>query len=197
MKEGLDVLLVHPRLVQTGLDLVDFPTIVWHEVEYSVYTMRQASRRSWRIGQRLPVRVVYLAYRGTLQTRALTLVAKKLQASLAVEGELTEDGLASFGDDGEDLLLALARTLTEQVEASDDSLEGLFISAREASLSLAASLEDEDIRDSAEASKRDMALVEAGAPQRERVHVALDTAGPIRPQPSQVTTGSAQQLRLF
>jgi hypothetical protein len=131
VKEGLDVLLVHPRLVQTGLDLVDFPTIVWHEVEYSVYTMRQASRRSWRIGQRLPVRVAYLAYRGTLQTQALTLVAKKLQASLAVEGELTEDGLASFGDDGEDLLLALARTLTEQVEASDDSLEGLFARVRD------------------------------------------------------------------
>ncbi len=64
VKAGLDVLLVHPRLVQTGLDLVDFPTIVWQEVEYSVYTMRQASRRSWRIGQRRPVRVVYLAYRG-------------------------------------------------------------------------------------------------------------------------------------
>ena len=132
VKEGLDVLLVHPRLVQTGLDLVDFPTIVWHELEYSVYTMRQASRRSWRIGQRLPVRVVYLAYRGTLQTQALTLVAKKLQASLAVEGELTEEGLASFGDDGEDLLLALARTLTEQVEASDESLEGLFAQVRDA-----------------------------------------------------------------
>ena len=57
-KAGLDVLLVHPRLVQTGLDLIDFPTIVWQEVEYSVYTMRQASRRSWRIGQRRPVRVV-------------------------------------------------------------------------------------------------------------------------------------------
>src|SRR5690606_16532171 len=61
VREGVDVLLVHPRLVQTGLDLIDFPTIVWYEVEYSVYTMRQASRRSWRIGQRHPVRVVYFA----------------------------------------------------------------------------------------------------------------------------------------
>ena len=90
VKQGLDVLLVHPRLVQTGLDLVDFPTIVWYEVDYSVYTMRQASRRSWRIGQRLPVQVVYFAYRGTLQAQALALVAKKLQSSLAVEGELAE-----------------------------------------------------------------------------------------------------------
>ena len=132
VKGGLDVLLVHPRLVQTGLDLVDFPTIVWQEVECSVYTMRQASRRSWRIGQRRPVRVVYLAYRGTLQAQALTLVAKKLKASLAVEGELGDDGLSTFGDDDEDLLMALARTLTEQVEASDESLEGLFAGMSEA-----------------------------------------------------------------
>ena len=50
VKEGVDVMVCHPRLVQTGLDLVDFPTIVWFEKDYSVYTMRQASRRSWRIG---------------------------------------------------------------------------------------------------------------------------------------------------
>ena len=37
-----------------GLDLIDFPTIVWGEVDYSVYVMRQASRRSWRIGQTRP-----------------------------------------------------------------------------------------------------------------------------------------------
>lgn len=92
VKQGLDVFLVHPRLVQTGLDLVDFPSIVWYEVEYSVYTMRQASRRSWRIGQRLPVQVVYFAYSGTLQAQALALVAKKLQSSLAVEGELVRRG---------------------------------------------------------------------------------------------------------
>ncbi|MCC6387409.1 MAG: ATP-dependent helicase [Dehalococcoidia bacterium] len=131
VKEGIDVLLVHPKLVQTGLDLIDFPTIVWQEVEYSTYTMRQASRRSWRIGQRRPVRVIYLAYRATLQAQALTLVAKKLQASLAIEGELPEDGLASFGDDGEDLLLTLARSLTGDGEENEQGLEALFASGRE------------------------------------------------------------------
>src|SRR5690606_20088022 len=43
VREGVAVLLVHPRLVQTGLDLIDFATVAWYEVEYSVYTMRQAS----------------------------------------------------------------------------------------------------------------------------------------------------------
>ena len=45
VKEGVDVLVRHPRLVQTSLDLVDFPIIVWFETDYSDYTMRQASRR--------------------------------------------------------------------------------------------------------------------------------------------------------
>ena len=49
------------RLVQTGLDLIDFPTIVWDETDYSVYVVRQASRRSWRIGQTRPVKVVFMS----------------------------------------------------------------------------------------------------------------------------------------
>ena len=56
VEEGIDVLVGHPRLVQTGLDLVESPTIAWYETDDSVYAMRQASRRSWRIGQAEPVR---------------------------------------------------------------------------------------------------------------------------------------------
>ena len=92
VRQGIDVMICHPRLVQTGLDLIDFQTIVWDEIDYSVYVMRQASRRSWRIGQTRPVKVVFMSYRNTLQADALKLVAKKLQSSLAVEGELPEDG---------------------------------------------------------------------------------------------------------
>ena len=111
VKEGIDVLICHPRLVQTGLDLIDFQTLCWYETDYSVYVMRQASRRSWRIGQTRPVKVVFMSYRNTLQADALKLVAKKLQSSLAVEGELPEDGLAAYGDDGDDLMMALARKI--------------------------------------------------------------------------------------
>ena len=111
VKQGIDVMVCHPRLVQTGLDLIDFPTICWAETDYSVYVARQASRRSWRIGQTRPVKVVFMSYRNTLQADALKLVAKKMQSSLAVEGELPGDGLAAFGDDGDDMTMALARKL--------------------------------------------------------------------------------------
>ena len=134
VEKGIDVLICHPRLVQTGLDLIDFPTITWYETDYSVYVMRQASRRSWRIGQTRPVKVVFMSYRNTLQADALKLVAKKLQSSLAVEGELPEDGLAAYGDDGDDLMMALARKIVtgEQVEDETDTMEEAFAQARNA-----------------------------------------------------------------
>ena len=121
VKEGIDVMICHPRLVQTGLDLIDFPTLIWYETDYSVYVMRQASRRSWRIGQTRPVKVVFMSYKNTLQADALKLVAKKLQSSLAVEGELPEDGLAAYGDDGDDLMMALARKIVSGDEEEDET----------------------------------------------------------------------------
>jgi hypothetical protein len=193
VKQGLDVLLVHPRLVQTGLDLVDFPTIVWYEVEYSVYTMRQASRRSWRIGQRLPVRVVYFAYRGTLQAQALALVAKKLQASLAVEGELGDEGLASFGDEGDDLLLALARSLTEIVEASEDSLEGLFAGVRRAERQVEAALQPDDLLPEDPEPERESVPIPFAHSERVAVTVAASTAGNV----DETRPAAGQQLRLL
>ena len=141
VEEGVDVLVCHPRLVQTGLDLVEFPTICWYETDYSVYTMRQASRRSWRIGQTEPVQVVFMAYRTTLQADALQLVAKKLQSSLAVEGELPEDGLAAYGDDGDDLMLALARKIVAGEEDAD-SVESVFAQAQQAAADAEALLVD-------------------------------------------------------
>ena len=132
VKKGIDVLICHPRLVQTGLDLIDFPTICWYETDYSVYTMRQASRRSWRIGQTRPVKVVFMAYRNTLQADALKLVAKKIQSSLAVEGELPEDGLAAYGDDGDDLMLALARKIVNGEEDDAETVEAVFAQAQDA-----------------------------------------------------------------
>ena len=145
VKQGIDVMICHPRLVQTGLDLIDFPTICWYETDYSVYVMRQASRRSWRIGQTRPVKVVFMSYRNTLQADALKLVAKKLQSSLAVEGELPDDGLAAYGDDGDDLMMALARRVVSGDEEEEtETVEAVFAQAREAEATAEELLVDDD-----------------------------------------------------
>ena len=104
--------------------------------------MRQASRRSWRIGQTEPVQVVFMAYRNTLQADALTLVARKLQSSLAVEGELPEDGLAAYGDDGDDLMLALARKIVAGDEDAEGSVESVFAQAQQVAAEAEALLVD-------------------------------------------------------
>ncbi len=128
--EGIDVLITNPELVKTGLDLLEFPTIVFLQSGYNVYSLQQAARRSWRIGQKQPVRVVYFAYRATLQAQALLLVAHKLQASLIVEGEIGDGGLAAHGAEGDNLTLELARSLTGGGEVDEESLEALFAEAR-------------------------------------------------------------------
>ena len=126
-------MICHPKLVQTGLDLIDFPTIVWYETDYSVYTMRQASRRSWRIGQTNPVAVYYMTYDDCLQADALTLVAAKMQSSLAVEGELPEEGLSAYGDSADNLMITLARQITGRMRkpsATAADIEAQFRKAR-------------------------------------------------------------------
>jgi superfamily II DNA or RNA helicase len=123
---GGDVLLCHPKVVQTGLDLIDFPTVVFYQPEYSVYTVRQAARRSWRIGQSHPVRVVYMVYRGTIQEAALKLVAAKARSSLALEGELVEGGLVSAAE--EDPTILLAKALVGAVQLTWEG-EGLGLEA--------------------------------------------------------------------
>ena len=90
VNQGIDVMICHPRLVPTGLDLTDPPTLCWFETDCSVYVMRQASRRSWRTERTRPVKVVFMSYKNTLQADALKLAAKKPQSSLAVKGERSE-----------------------------------------------------------------------------------------------------------
>jgi len=112
LRRGIDVAICHPKIVETGLDLFAFPVILFHETGYSLHTLRQASRRSWRIGQRHPVEVKFFAYKDTMQEVCLRLMGKKLLVALAMEGKFAADGLQAIdGDD--DMLTAMARELVE------------------------------------------------------------------------------------
>jgi superfamily II DNA or RNA helicase len=113
VKDGVQVVICHPKLVETGLDLLDFPTIIFYESGYSLHTLRQASRRSWRIGQRRPVRVKFLCSEGTMQTSCLRLMGKKLLVALTMEGKFAGEGLQSIDED-DDMLSVMARELVER-----------------------------------------------------------------------------------
>ena len=121
----LDVVISHPRLVETGLDLFDkrgrhnFPTLVFYETGYNLFTLRQASRRSWRIGQTKPCRVVYFSYEETMQTRALALMGRKLTAAQALEGAFSSEGLVAMAGEDANIEIALARSLVGRLDEGD------------------------------------------------------------------------------
>ena len=120
VKEGCKVIIANPELVKTGLDLLSFPTIVFDQTGYSTFTLRQASRRSWRIGQDRDVKVFYLFYRKTMQEKALSLMGSKLEASMGVEGRFSEDGLITMSS-GDDIMTALARSLEGKLNDVDSA----------------------------------------------------------------------------
>ncbi len=108
-----DVLITNPELVKVGLDLIQFPTIVFYQTGYNIFTLRQAARRSWRIGQPRPVKVYYLCYQRTMQEAALHLIASKLEEALLVEGDLPE-GLARLNLGGGSMLEEMVKALVSE-----------------------------------------------------------------------------------
>jgi hypothetical protein len=113
LRAGLQVCIAHPCLVQSGLDLLPFQDIYFYETGYSIYTLRQASRRSWRIGQRNNVNVKFFHYACTMQETCMRLMGKKLLVFLAMEGKLSTDGLQAI-DEGDDILMPMARELVTE-----------------------------------------------------------------------------------
>ena len=115
IKDGIDVLICNPKLVETGLNLLDFTTIIFYQLDYNLFTMRQASRRSLRLNQSQNVSVYFLYFKETMQESVIALMANKLQAAMAIEGKFTEEGLNAMGDT-DSILTQLANNLTKDID---------------------------------------------------------------------------------
>jgi hypothetical protein len=123
---GIQVLITNPSLVETGLDLNDFTTLYFYNIAYNLFTLRQSSRRSWRINQKAPKIEVYFAfYEGTMQHRAVRLMASKLAVAGIIEGNFTDEGLAAMSDCA-DMTTALARELTQGIKNEVEDLSAVF-----------------------------------------------------------------------
>lgn len=117
VRQGLDVFLVNPRSVETGLDLVAFATGVFYEVDYSLYTMWQAARRLWRLGQTQDVTIYYPVYEGTLMEKAAALVKQKMAAALMLYGDNVESVMGQANEGS--FLQELTRSAVEGAEIED------------------------------------------------------------------------------
>ncbi len=119
---GLDALIVNPMLVQTGLDLIAFSSVVFLEIQYSLYVLWQSLRRVWRLGQTKPVKAVFSVYNDTMESRALALIGAKMKAAQLLYGD--EIGGAIVPEEDGDILMKLAREALESADLPD--LQSLF-----------------------------------------------------------------------
>ena len=150
VKEGVKVIIANPKLVETGLDLYDFPTMIFYQTGYSVFTLRQASRRSWRIGQNKDVKIYYFFYSGTMQERALQLIGSKMEASLAIEGKFSEEGLLAMTQ-GENMTTAMAKALVDGLDV--EGAEQIWKKINEANIKAMPKKEEDVIEPEIETSE--------------------------------------------
>ena len=123
---GLQVLIANPTLVQTGLDLNAFTTLIFYDTGYKLFTLRQASRRSWRINQTAPrVEVYMFYYQNTMQHKAIKLMASKLAVAGIIEGSFSEEGLAAMSE-CEDMTTLMAKELMLGIKDSVEDVSAVF-----------------------------------------------------------------------
>jgi hypothetical protein len=96
----------------------NFNAIALYQTGYNPFTMMQAARRAWRIGQSKHCRVYYLHYSSTMQQRAMALMARKAAAMMALDGKLDAEGLAAMADDSS-AAMALARSISNAIDNDD------------------------------------------------------------------------------
>ena len=123
---GMQVLIVNPSLVETGLDLNAFTTLVFYSMGYKLFTLRQASRRSWRINQKAPaVKVYMLYYEDTMQQKCLKLMASKLAVAGLIEGNFSEERLAAMSD-VQDMTSQMAKELMLGIRDNVEDIAAAF-----------------------------------------------------------------------
>lgn len=137
-REGVRVFIVNPRCVETGLDFVwtetddfgneveyNFPTLIFYQSGYNLYTLWQASRRAYRLCQRKECRNYYLAYLDTIQMEVLQILAEKQTATTAIQGKFSAEGLAAMSKQV-DPRIRLAKALCDADTTNVNELQNMF-----------------------------------------------------------------------
>lgn len=197
LRAGIQAVICHPKLVQTGLDLIDFPTILFYETGYSIYVLRQASRRSWRIGQRLPVKVKYLHYAETMQESCLRLMGKKLLVSLAMEGKFSSEGLQAINDE-DDILMAMARELVTE-KGIGERADAVWATLQKKQEDMHGTQVAEVLEAEAEPTVSEIPLIESTSPQQDQWSALRPVVDSSRRRSSRRSTSAPpdEQLALF
>lgn len=119
--EGIEVILCNPALVETGLDIIHYPTIYFYEQTFNIKRLRQAECRAYRPNATTDeCRVFYSYYKDSLQEDALKLISSKKRSSLALEGIFSEDCLSAMSEGGDTIATTLNKVLEGKVSIDEN-----------------------------------------------------------------------------
>lgn len=133
-REGYNIIISNPRLVETGIDFVwsrngveyNFPTLVFFQCGFKLDTLWQASRRAYRLIQKRECRTYYLCSKDTMQLDVLQLMAEKQVSVSSIQGgEFSARGLAAMAK-SVDPKIELARRLREGKTADANEVQQMF-----------------------------------------------------------------------
>jgi len=125
----MDVLIVNPKLVETGLDLVQFSSLVFYETTVSLYVLWQAMRRVWRLGQDKEVNVTFLAYANTVEEEILRRMGQKKKAAQLLYGKEAAGVLVETDSDDvqrEMIQAAIEGRVSPRADSAGDLAQSLF-----------------------------------------------------------------------
>lgn len=86
-----EVWVTNPILVKEGLDLIDYPIIIFYNFDYEPMKIQQASRRAWRSIQTVDCETYYFYYKETVEDKVMRSITLKKMEMNAIEGKFDLD----------------------------------------------------------------------------------------------------------
>lgn len=136
-EKGIEVFITNPKNVETGLDFIfnyngiqyNYPTLIFYQMGYNLFTLWQASRRAFRLSQTEECRTYYLAYEKTIQMTVLEIMGSKQIATSAIQGgNFSSEGLSAMAN-GVDARLKMIQALQENVAADENAIKDMLTSS--------------------------------------------------------------------
>lgn len=113
-EEGVKVIICNMKLVEVGLDLLAWPTLIFNQLSYEVNVVRQSAKRSHRIGQHRLCKVLVPILNGTQEVSQFKKVMSARGHALMTEGRLDRGELAKYSyDEQSSLATDLAQCFAE------------------------------------------------------------------------------------
>ncbi len=147
------VFITNYRNVETGIDFIgeyegrkfNYPTIVFFQTGTSLSSVWQASRRHYRLNQTQECRTYYLVYKGTYQEDILEMMARKISAASAIQGNFSASALENMAGGVEDPTVALAKKLMAGDMGGNTTTDVEKALADQRALAIECSQEEEDL----------------------------------------------------